>query len=470
MRRTKIMCTIGPATSSKKMIEALIDEGVDIFRLNFAHRSQEEIKENIEIIRKAASKKEIDVAICIDLQGPKIRVGKVKGGSVCLKEGKTYFLTTEPCLGDEKKLQISYKGFINDVEPGTRVLLDDGKIELNVIKKHPGEVECKIINGGILQSNKGVNLPDITLNLDSFTPKDQNDLIFSLNQDVDWISISFVRSSKDVEKVREVIEDFGSNVKVIVKIEKHEAITNINSIIEAAHGVMVARGDLGVEMPIEDVPKYQKMIINHSNLEGKPVIIATQMLESMIENPRPTRAEASDVANAVYDGASVVMLSAETAIGKYPTESVQIMSKIINSSESMIDYGAKMMEKLKIGYKSVTDSIALAACEIAKNLGAAAIITSTKSGHTARQISKNHPPTLIVAVSPVQRVVNQLKLSWGVYPIISIHSKNIDDMIDSAVNLALENGFISKGDVVVITAGVLVDRPGTTNMLKVHIV
>lgn len=470
MRRTKIMCTIGPATSSKKMIEALIDEGVDIFRLNFAHRNQEEIKENIEIIRKVASKKETDVAICVDLQGPKIRGCKVKGDSVSLKKGETYFLTADPFLGDEKKLQISYKGFINDVEPGTRVLLDDGKIELNVIKKYPSEVECKIINGGILRSNKGLNLPDITLNLDSFTPKDQNDLIFSLNQDVDWISISFVRSSKDVEKVREVIEDFGSNVKVIAKIEKHEAITNIDSIIEAAHGVMVARGDLGVEMPIEDVPKYQKMIINHSNLEGKPVIIATQMLESMVENPRPTRAEASDVANAVYDGASVVMLSAETAIGKYPVESVIIMSKIINSTESMIDYGIKMIEKLKISYKSVTDSIALAACEIAKNLDAAAIITSTKSGHTAREISKNHPPTIIVAVSPVQRVVNQLKLSWGVYPIISKHSKNIDEMIDNAVNLALGNGFISKGDVVVITAGVLVDRPGTTNMLKVHIV
>ncbi len=470
MRRTKIMCTIGPATSSKKMIEALIDEGVDIFRLNFAHHNQEEIKENIEIIRKVASKKETDVAICVDLQGPKIRGCKVKGDSVSLKKGETYFLTVDPFLGDEKKLQISYKGFINDVEPGTRVLLDDGKIELNVIKKYPSEVECKIINGGILRSNKGLNLPDITLNLDSFTPKDQNDLIFSLNQDVDWISISFVRSSKDVEKVREVIEDFDSNVKVIAKIEKHEAITNIDSIIEAAHGVMVARGDLGVEMPIEDVPKYQKMIINHSNLEGKPVIIATQMLESMVENPRPTRAEASDVANAVYDGASVVMLSAETAIGKYPVESVIIMSKIINSTESMIDYGIKMIEKLKISYKSVTDSIALAACEIAKNLDAAAIITSTKSGHTAREISKNHPPTIIVAVSPVQRVVNQLKLSWGVYPIISKHSKNIDEMIDNAVNLALGNGFISKGDVVVITAGVLVDRPGTTNMLKVHIV
>lgn len=470
MRRTKIMCTIGPATSGEKMIEALINEGVDIFRLNFAHRSQEEIEKILKIIRKVASKKETNVAICVDLQGPKIRVGKVKGGSVYLKEGETYSLTTEPYLGDKNKLQISYRGFINEVEPGTRVLLDDGKIELNVAKKYPSEVECKIISGGILKSNKGVNLPGITLNLDSFTPKDHDDLIFSLNQDVDWISISFIRSPKDVEKVREVIDDFGSNVKVIAKIEKHEAITNIDSIIGAAHGVMVARGDLGVEMPIEDVPKYQKMIINHSNLEGKPVIIATQMLESMIDNPRPTRAEANDVANAVYDGASVVMLSAETAIGKYPTESVQIMSKIINSSESMIDYGAKMMEKLKIGYRSVPDSIARAACEIAKNLDAAAIITSTKSGHTARQISKNHPPTLIVAVSPVQRVVNQLKLSWGVYPILSKQSKSIDDMIDSAVNLALENGFISKDDVVVITAGVLVDRPGTTNMLKVHIV
>jgi len=470
MRKTKIMCTIGPATSNEEMIGTMIDEGVDIFRLNFAHLNQDEVEKNVKMIRKISDKKGIDVAICVDLQGPKIRCGKVKGDNIQLKEGEKYFLTTEQYLGDENKLQILYKGFVKDIEPGVRVLLDDGRIELNVIKKYPSEVECKIINGGILRSNKGVNLPDITLNLDSFTPKDQNDLIFSLNQDIDWISISFVRSSKDVEKVREVIEDFGSNVKVIAKIEKHEAITNIDSIIEVAHGVMVARGDLGVEMPIEDVPKYQKMIINHSNLEGKPVIIATQMLESMVENPRPTRAEASDVANAVYDGASVVMLSAETAIGKYPVESVIIMSKIINSTESMIDYGTKMIDKLKISYKSVTDSIALAACEIAKNLDAAAIITSTKSGHTARQISKNHPPTTIVAVSPVQRVVNQLKLSWGVYPIISKHSKNIDEMIDNAVNLALGNGFISKGDVVVITAGVLVDRPGTTNMLKVHIV
>ena len=470
MRKTKIMCTIGPATSNEEMIGTMIDEGVDIFRLNFAHLNQDEVEKNVKMIRKISDKKGIDVAICVDLQGPKIRCGKVKGDNIQLKEGEKYFLTTEQYLGDENKLQILYKGFVKDIEPGVRVLLDDGRIELNVIKKYPSEVECKIINGGILRSNKGVNLPDITLNLDSFTPKDQNDLIFSLNQDIDWISISFVRSSKDVEKVREVIEDFGSNVKVIAKIEKHEAITNIDSTIEVAHGVMVARGDLGVEMPIEDVPKYQKMIINHSNLEGKPVIIATQMLESMVENPRPTRAEASDVANAVYDGASVVMLSAETAIGKYPVESVIIMSKIINSTESMIDYGTKMIDKLKISYKSVTDSIALAACEIAKNLDAAAIITSTKSGHTARQISKNHPPTTIVAVSPVQRVVNQLKLSWGVYPIISKHSKNIDEMIDNAVNLALGNGFISKGDVVVITAGVLVDRPGTTNMLKVHIV
>jgi pyruvate kinase len=294
--------------------------------------------------------------------------------------------------------------------------------------------------------------------------------VFSLNHDVDWVSISFVRSAKDIEKVREVIEDYSSNIRLIAKIEKHEAIKNIDSIIGISHGVMVARGDLGAEIPIEDVPKYQKMIINHCNQQGKPVIIATQMLESMVKNPRPTRAEANDVANAVYDGASAVMLSAETAIGKYPVESVRIMSRIINSTESIINYGVKMMEKLKTGYKSVTDSIALASCEIAKNLDAVAIITSTQSGHTAREISKNHPSTPIVAVSPIQRVVNQLKLSWGVYPILSKRSKSIDEMIDNAVKLALENKFIRKGDIVVITAGVLVDRPGTTNMLKVHIV
>ncbi len=470
MRKTKIMCTIGPATSNEEMIGTMIDEGVDIFRLNFAHLNQDEVEKNVKMIRKISDKKGIDVAICVDLQGPKIRCGKVKGDNIQLKEGEKYFLTTEPYLGDENKLQILYKGFVKDMEPGVKVLLDDGKIELEVVRKEPDEVECEIINGGIIRSNKGVNLPETTLSLDSFTPKDHNDLVFSLNHDVDWVSISFVRSAKDIEKVREVIEDYGSNIRLIAKIEKHEAIKNIDSIIGTSHGVMVARGDLGAEIPIEDVPKYQKMIINRCNQQGKPVIIATQMLESMVKNPRPTRAEANDVANAVYDGTSAVMLSAETAIGKYPAESVRIMSRIINSTESIINYKAKMMEKLKIGYKSVTDSIALASCEIAKNLDAAAIITSTQSGHTAREISKNHPSTPVVAVSPIQRVVNQLKLSWGVYPILSKRSKSIDEMIDNAVKLALENKFISKGDIVVITAGVLVDRPGTTNMLKVHIV
>ncbi|GFP24892.1 pyruvate kinase [Candidatus Hakubella thermalkaliphila] len=468
MRRTKIVCTLGPACRSPEMLTSLIRAGADVIRLNAAHGDHATFREDMERIRAISRKMGKIVAIMFDLQGPRIRTGEMVSGGVLLREGEEVVLTSRPVVGTKGLISLSYPHLAQDVRKGAKILLDDGLLELEVEEKKDDEVKCKVITGGILESHKGVNLPNTSLSISSVTDKDVDDLLFALHNDVDWVAMSFVRKAEDIAVLKEVAGGKGFEVKIVAKIEKHEAVRNIDEIIEAADAVMVARGDLGVEMATEKVPIIQKKILEKSIRAGKPVIVATQMLDSMIRNPRPTRAEASDVANAIFDWTDATMLSGETAIGKYPVDAVKTMDKIIRSAEAILDYKEDLERKSNLPHRTTTDAISFACREIARDLQAAAIITATQSGYTARQISKYRPHSPIIACSPDPKVVHQLVLSWGVTPLLVRPSRNIDDMLDIAATAALEARQVKKGDTVVITAGVLVNVPGTTNLIKVH--
>lgn len=479
MRKTKIICTIGPASKEENILRGLITGGMDIARINTSHCDSEEVMEIVEKIRRVSQELKRNTAIILDLQGPKIRVSDLKNKIRLERKQKVIFTVANNYdyshSGINNIIKVTYDKFIEDIKKGSRIFIDDGLIEckvldINIPKK---SAVCEVITGGLLNSNKGINIPGVPISADSVTKKDLEFLNLGLKLEVDFIAQSFVRNSYDIEKIKRVISGKKSHAMVIAKIEKLEAVDNFDSILNSADAVMVARGDLGIEMDPEEIPHIQKRIIKKANMLGKPVITATQMLDSMMRNPRPTRAEVSDVANAIIDGSDSVMLSGETAVGKYPLESLKMMVKIINKTEASLDYdtilrnNTIMRKKLKIDRNTITEAISFASCEIASMLNAKAIISSTESGHTARQVSKNRPRSMIIGVSPNQRVVRQLMISWGVVPAKTKFTKNIDMMIDESINVSKKLKYINIGDRVVITAGVLVNKPGSTNLINV---
>ncbi len=468
MRRTKIVCTIGPASEDAVILKELVNVGMNVARLNFSHGSHEEHARNISKIREISTDLNTPIGILLDLSGPKLRVGEIAGGSVTLKSGQDFILTTSSLRGDENEASVNFLELPSDASPGDTILLNEGLIELKVKLIKESKVITEVISGGKLLSHKGINLPNVSTSVEAITEKDVEDLKFGLKHEVDWVAMSFVRSPDDIKKLRSLMHDFGKEVPIIAKIEKHEAAGRMDEIIDVADGIMVARGDLGVEMSPEEVPIIQKKAIGKAMRKGKPVITATQMLSSMIENLRPTRAEVSDVANAIFDGTDAVMLSGETAIGNYPVESVEMMARVIEKTEDYIDYAGELGNKRKWAQKNVTDAIGFAACELARGLKAKVIITSTQSGNTARRVSKYRSAEQIAAVTPENEVARQLTVSWGVVPLHITPSRDTDEMIKKAVDKVVEAGLVKKGDNVVITAGVIVNIPGTTNLIKVH--
>lgn len=470
MRRTKIVCTIGPASESVEILKEMIKAGLNVARLNFSHGTYEDHERRIKAIRQAAAEVGKTVAILMDTKGPEIRLGILEKEPVYLEVGDRIILTTEEIKGNKERISVTYKQLPQDVREGNTILLADGLISLKVLQVAGTEINCEVENGGELRSRKGVNVPGVPVNLPAITEQDIKDIKFGIAHNLDFIAASFVRKPDDIIAIRKLLEKEGADLDIIAKIENQEAVDNLEEIIKVADGIMVARGDLGVEIPAEEVPLIQKIIIDKCNRVGKPVITATQMLESMIDNPRPTRAEASDVANAILDGTDAVMLSGETAVGKYPVEAVATMARIAVTAESAINYEEILVRKGRNLSRTVTDAISYATCATAQDLEAAAIISSTESGYTPKMVSKYKPKAPIIAVTPHAKVLRKLSLTWGVQPLLVGHTKDTDSMISSAVEVSLEAGLISAGDLVVITAGVPVGVHGTTNLLKVHTV
>lgn len=469
MRKTKIVCTIGPSSESLEMIRKLIKAGMNVARLNFSHGDFEEHGNRIKNIRQACQELNRNVSILLDTKGPEIRTGKLKEPSVLLEEGKQIILTSEEIAGDEIKVSVTYKDLHKDVHVGSTILLDDGLMELKVLQINGHEIQCEIINGGYLKSNKGVNLPGVTTSLPGITEKDKNDIIFGIEQKVDFIAASFVRKARDVLDIREILEKYeAKDIQIISKIENQEGVDNLDEILEVSDGLMVARGDLGVEIPAEEVPLVQKIMIKKCNFAGKPVITATQMLDSMQSNPRPTRAEASDVANAIFDGTDAIMLSGETAAGKYPVESVETMARIAVKAESALDHRELYNKQCRAQQTTITEAISQAVAISALDLSAKAIITSTESGFTARMIAKYRPRSPIIAVTPSEQTFRKMSLVWGVTPVRGKEARTTDEMFDIAVRTSVNSGLVGTGDLLVITAGVPVGQSGTTNLIKVH--
>jgi len=471
MRKTKIICTLGPACESEEIMRELVLAGMDVARMNFSHGSYDEHKKRIDTLKKIREETGRPVALLLDTKGPEIRTGKFKNGSVTLSEGNSFILAYDDIIGDEQRVSVSYKGLYQDVRKGDRILLDDGLIELEVTGIVGKDIHCIVLNGGTLGNNKGVNVPGVEINLPSVTPQDIEDIKFGIENDVDFIAASFVRKAEDVIEIRKILDKYnGNDIKIISKIENRQGVNNIDEILYVSDGIMVARGDLGVEIPVEEVPVVQKLLIEKCYRSGKPVITATQMLDSMIRNPRPTRAEASDVANAIYDGTSAIMLSGETAMGKYPVETLRTMSKIAEKAEISMDYWKRFVNTQHEMLPTITNAISHATCTTAMDLKASAIITVTKSGHTARMISRFRPECPIIATTVSPKVQRQLSLSWGVVPFLVDEAKSTDEMFDMGVQKALKSGLVKHGDLTVITAGVPIGVSGTTNILKVQLV
>jgi pyruvate kinase len=465
MPKTKIVCTIGPASERPETLRELIQEGMNVARLNFSHGTHSEHKEKITRLRELSRELKRPVAILQDLCGPKIRVGTIPAPGLELKPGQSLILTTEQIVAEGNKVHVSYENLPNDVRVGDRLLLADGLMDIVVRKTWGKEVYCDVITGGVLTSNKGINMPTGTLKAPSLTEKDKADLVFGLGCDVDYVALSFVRSAADIEAIKAIIKAHDKETPVIAKIEKHEAVENIDEILKVTDGLMVARGDLGVEIPLERVPYTQKMLVRKANQAGKPVIIATQMLRSMVESPRPTRAEAADVANGVLDGADAIMLSEETASGDYPVLAVKFMARIADSAEAHFPH-QKYLAMLKAS--SVSKSVAHAACTLAEQLDAAAIVATTRSGATAKHISCFRPRAPIVALSPDLKAVRELCLYWGCLPSFQAVKDDNDELIDTAPRMALETEHVSAGDRVVITAGrSTMWNKGTTDLVWV---
>jgi pyruvate kinase len=470
VRRTKILCTIGPASESPEITRKMLLAGMNVARLNFSHGSHEEQRRRIRTLRSVAAQLDYPLGILLDTRGPEIRIGTFKTGSIVLKEGEIFTLTTEEVEGDATRVTVQYAGFPSDIKEGDTVLLNDGLLKLKVLAVQERDVKCRVVNGGVLSDRKKINLPHSQVKLPPLSEKDREDIRFGVEQGIDYIAASFIRRADDVLAIKHFLEEIGAEMPVIAKIESPEGVENIDAILRMADGLMVARGDLGVEMPAEDVPLLQKMIIKKCNRVGKPVITATQMLESMVENPRPTRAEASDVANAILDGSDAVMLSAETATGAYPVEAVATMARIVQRAEEAIDYEGILHRKRKAGAQTITDAVGYATCITAHDLQAAAILTATQSGYTPRMVARHRPKAPIIAVTPKEEIIRQLTLVWGVYPIRKEPAFNADEMFERAVTAGVEKGYIREGDLVVITAGHPVGIPGTSNLIKVQTV
>ncbi len=471
MRKTKIICTLGPASEKEEILREMIDAGMDVARLNFSHGTHADHKEKMDLVKKLRADMKRHIAIMLDTKGPEIRLHKFTEGRVRLEVGQTFTLLSEEIEGDHTKASITYKELWRDVKPGTHILIDDGLIDMEVERADCSAILCRVINGGFVSDRKGINVPGVKLSLPFLSEKDKSDILFGVEQDVDFIAASFTQCAEDILSIRSELDRAGGHdIKIIAKIENASGVANIDEIINVSDGIMVARGDMGVEIPFEELPVIQKELIAKSYRAGKQVITATQMLESMRSNPRPTRAEATDVANAIYDGTSAIMLSGETAAGSYPVEAVKTMARLAVHTESKIDYKAKFSQ-IGIGsYSNVTSAISHATCTTAQDLKAAAIITVTKSGQTARHISKYRPETPIIGCSSVEKTCRILSLSWGVTPLLIDEKSNSDELFSHAVEMTYANGLVHFGSLVVITAGIPVGVTGTTNMLKVQIV
>ncbi|MDB9436077.1 pyruvate kinase [Dolichospermum lemmermannii CS-548] len=469
--RTKIVATIGPATSSPEMLKAIIEAGATTLRLNFSHGTHADHQRSIRLIRQTAFELNRPVAILQDLQGPKIRLGRFETGSIILAKGDRFTLTNRLIEGTRQISCVTYDYLADEVPVGSNILLDDGKVEMVVeeINHEKGDLHCRVTVPGKLSNNKGVNFPGVYLSIKAMTDKDREDLMFGLDQGVDWVALSFVRNPQDIIEIKELISSTGKNVPVVAKIEKHEAIEQMEAILSLCDGVMVARGDLGVELPAEDVPVLQKRLIATANRLGIPIITATQMLDSMVSNPRPTRAEVSDVANAILDGTDAVMLSNETAVGSFPVEAVATMARIAEriEQEETLNTNSRLSRDKR---RSIPNAISQAVGQIAENLGAAAIMTLTQTGATARNVSKFRPKTPILAITPHVNVARQLQMVWGVRPLLVLELPSTGQTFQAAINVAQEKNLLTEGDLVVMTAGTLQGVSGSTDLIKVEIV
>ena len=469
-KKTKIVCTLGPASQNEETLTSLINNGLNVCRFNFSHGSHEEHKERIDMVKKVRNELRKPVAILLDTKGPEIRTGNFEDPEVFLEEGSKFIITMADVVGTKDICTVSYKGLAEDVVEGNLILIDDGLVALRVENIIDEEIHCIVENSGIVKNHKGVNVPGVKINLPALTTKDIADIEFGISQGIDFIAASFVRKASDVLAIREVLENNNAtDIQIISKIENQEGVDNLDEILQVSDGLMVARGDLGVEIPTEEMPIVQKQMIKKCNELGKPVITATQMLDSMIRNPRPTRAEVTDVANAIYDGTDAIMLSGETAAGKYPVEAVKTMATIAKRIEETLDYDGILRSK---GLKntSVTDAISYATCTTAKSLNASGIVTSTSSGHTARMVSKFRPNTPIIAATPNEKTARQLSLSWGVYTVVCQQATDTDELIENSIEASKNKGFIREGELVVVTTGVPTGVSGTTNLIKVHVV
>ena len=466
MRKTKIVCTLGPSTDDEKVLEQLIKEGMNVARCNFSHGSHEEHKERMNKVKRIRKKCDKPVAILLDTKGPEIRTGNFEGDKVCVKAGQTFTLVADKeVIGNNEKAGITFADLYKDVKPGVVIMIDDGLIEMEVVKIEGTDIVCNVKNEGVISNHKGVNVPDVHISMPYMSEQDKSDILFGIKEDVDYIAASFTRTADDVKELRKFLDDNGGkNINIIAKIENSEGIINVDGIIEEADAVMVARGDMGVELPEEEVPIIQKMIIKKVYEAGKQVIIATQMLESMINNPRPTRAETAD------DGTSAIMLSGETAAGKFPVEAVATMARIAERTEMDVNYKQRFFNNHNNHRSDITEAVCHATCMTAYDLDAKSILTVTKSGRSAKMISKYRPDCMIIAGSTEEKVVRQLNMSWGVSPVLIKEKKHVLELFDYAVEVAKEKGLVETDDIVVITSGVPLGKSGTTNMIKVHTV
>jgi pyruvate kinase len=468
MIKTKIIATLGPASHSVEQIYKLILAGVDVFRINLSHGDHNSQSALITAVKDARKQADRETAILLDTRGPEIRTSEIEGGTVFLDQGQTFFLTTDTVVATSERIGVNYCGIADDLNIGDNILLDDGKLALRVVSLHGNDIRTEVVTGGYLGEHERVSLPGGKVNLPPLMDKDISDIHFGSEMGVDFIAASFIRKAEDVLEVRRVIEELGGKQQIISKIENQEALDNLEGILELSDGLMVARGDLGVELPPEKVPVIQKEIIQLANRHGKPVITATQMLESMINNPRPTRAEASDVTNAIFDGTDAVMLSAETATGEFPLEAVRFLVKNAEISEAVLPYDKLLSAGARYSTQTVSNSICYAACAIAGDLKAHAILAATESGQTARMVARHRPRPLIIATSPEAMVRRQMQLLWGVRPLEVQDDDSVNKLFDDAIACSLENDLMKHGDTIVIIAGIPFKVTGSTNMLKIH--
>ena len=471
MRKTKIICTMGPATDNIEVLRAMARAGMNVARFNFSHGSHEEHKQRMDRVKAVREEYNLPIALLLDTKGPEIRTGDMQDGKIFLKKGEQIRLTPRTCLGTPSKISITYPDLYQDVQAGTSILIDDGLIELRVEQTQEQDILCRVLNDGAVSNHKGINVPDVHLSIPYLSDKDKSDIQFGIEQGVDFVAASFVRTADDVQQLRMLLdENGGAHINIIAKIENQQGVENIDGIVSLADGVMIARGDMGVEIPAEDVPPIQKMLIKKVASAGKQVITATQMLDSMMKNPRPTRAEVTDVANAIYDGTGAIMLSGETAAGLYPVEAVTMMARIAERTENDIDYRKRFFVRTRKANPDITDAICHATCTTAYDLNARDIVTVTKSGRSARMVARYRPSCGIIGCTPTKKVWYQLNLAWGVTPVLLSETDNVFDLFDSALETAKNQGLMQSGDLAVITSGVPIGVSGTTNMIRVQVV